>query len=198
MMDFDLNDELQPHVRAVQSGERSSFRAIVERMLPVLRAYVAARTLPGMEVDDIVQRTFIEAYKSIGQYRLGTDFRAWLITIARYQSMMEATRLRRQADYHSRFIPVAVARMAERRLMDEEGEDGRLPYLRECLAKIKRSARELIRHRYEEDLSMKEIAGKLNRTAGAVRKELCLIRQQLHACVERKLAAEESAVGGGD
>ena len=111
--------------------------------------------------------------------------------------MMESTRLRRQADYHSRFVPVAVAQQMERRLLEEEHQDRRLPHLRECLSKIKESARELVRRRYEDDLSMNEIAAQLNRTAGAIRKELCLVRQQLHECVERKLALEESSSGGG-
>ena len=197
-MDANLLSEMERSVQAVQAGDRSRFRSIVEIMLPVLRAYVAARSLPGMDVDDIVQRTFVEAYKSIGEYQPGTDLRAWLITIARYQSMMESTRLRRQADYHSRFVPVAIARQMEKQLVEGEADDQRVLFLRECLAKVKASARELIRRRYEEDLSMNEIAAKVNRTAGAVRKELCLVRQQLHDCVERKLALNDvSGRGGG-
>ena len=187
-MDADLLKQVERSVRAVKAGQRSSYRHVVEIMLPIVRAFVAARSLPGMDVDDIVQRVFVEAYKSIGEYRAGTDFRAWLITIARYQAMMEATRLRRQADYHSRFVPMAIARQMERRLADDDAEDQRLPYLRECLGQVKASSRELIRHRYEKDLSMKEIAAAVKRTAGAVRKELCLIRKQLHECIEQKLA----------
>ena len=142
-MDPELLNALEPNILAVQAGDRSRFRPIVEVMLPILRAYVAARSLPGMDVDDIVQRTFVEAYKGIGEYQ-------------------------------------------------------RLPYLRECLSKIKESARELIRRRYEDDLTMNEIAASVGRTAGAVRKELCLARQQLHECVQRKLAREEAHRGGGD
>ena len=33
-------------------------------MLPILRAYVAARSLPGLDIDDIVQRVLVEACKS--------------------------------------------------------------------------------------------------------------------------------------
>lgn len=189
-MEPELLKEIDRCIESVKAGEKAAYRRIVEIMLPILRAFVAARSLPGMDVDEIVQRVFIEAYKSIGEYREGTDFRAWLVTIARYQTMMEATRLRRQADYHSRFVPVALARQMERRLADEEAEDDRLTYLRECLEQVKNSSRELIRRRYEDDLSMKEIAAALKRTAGAVRKELCVVRKQLHECIERKMSLE--------
>lgn len=189
-MDSELLKKIDVCVKSVKAGDRSSFRGIVETLLPMLRAYVAARSLPGMDVDDIVQRVFVEAYKSIGEFQAGTDFKAWLITIARYQMMMDATKLRRQADYHSRFVPVAIARQMEKRLAEEEAEDQRLPYLRQCLEQVKDSARALLRHRYEEDLSMKDIASGLKRTAGAVRKELCPIRKQLHECIEKKMALE--------
>ena len=177
--------KIEVWVQSVKAGDPSEFRGIVETMLPILRAYVAPRSLPGMDLDEVVQRVCIEAYKSIGQYRQGTDFRAWLITIARYQTMMEATRLRRQADYHSRFVPIAIARQMETRLANEDAEDDRLLYLRECLQQVKASSRELIRRRYEDDLSMNDIADALKRMGGAVRKELCLVRKQLHECVER-------------
>ena len=185
-------NEVERCVQSVKAGKTTDFRRIVEIMLPILRAYVAARSLPGMDVDEIVQRVFIEAYKSIGEYREGTDFRAWLVTISRYQTMMEATHLRRRADYHSRFVPVAIARQLEKRLANDETEDERLTYLGECLEQVKESSRELIRRRYEEDLSMTDIAAAVKRTVGAVRKELCLIRKQLHQCIEQKMALDAS------
>ena len=36
------------------------------------------------------------------------------------------------------------------------------------------------------------VAELLNRTEGAIRKQLCLLRQQLHDCITRKLATEGS------
>lgn len=190
-MEPPLLQELNDAVESVKTGDKSAYRRIVEQMLPVLRAYVISKSMPGMDVDDIVQRTFIEAYQSIGKFRKGTDFRAWLVTIARYQTLSEATRLKRQADYHSRFLPVEISRQMEKRLADDELEDHRLPFLQECLKNVRKSSRELVRRRYEEDLSMDQIADVLKRTSGAVRKELCLIRKQLHECIQRKLALDD-------
>lgn len=190
-METPLLQDLNDAAESVKSGDKSAYRRIVEQMLPILRAYVISKSMPGMDVDDIVQRTFIEAYQSIGQFKKGTDFRAWLVTIARYQTLSEATRLKRQADYHSRFLPVEISRQMEKRLAEDQFEDHRLPFLQECLKNVRKSSRELVRRRYEEDLSMNQIADVMKRTSGAVRKELCLIRKQLHECVERKLALDD-------
>ena len=54
-------NRLESAVRSVQAGDRNRFREIAEIMLPILRTYVAARSLPAMDVADIVQRTFVEA-----------------------------------------------------------------------------------------------------------------------------------------
>lgn len=194
------SERLDACIRAVQDGDRSAFRQVVEQMLPVIRPYVVSRTLPGVDVDEIVQQTFVEAYKNLGEYRLGTSVKAWLITIARYQTMKETTRLRRQADYHSRYVPVALADQMEKQLAAESVEDERLLLLRDCLSHVKDSSRELIRLRYAEDLSMQEIGESLQRTAGAVRKELCLIRKRLHECIDDKLQlaqADQPATRGG-
>lgn len=195
-MNPDVIAQVESSVQALKEGDQSRYCEIVEAMLPAVRSFVVSKSLPGMDADEIVQRSFIEAYKNIGEYQAGTDFRAWIVTIARYQTMREATRLRRQADYHTRFVPVAIATQLEKRLAAEQTEDDRLLYLRECLSQLSSSARELLRRRYEDDLSMNDIADALNRTSGAVRKELCVLRKKLQECVERKLALVSESPGG--
>lgn len=185
-------DFIENAVRSVQSGQRNAFREIVETMLPVVRAFVAGRSLPGVDVDDVVQRTFVEAYQSIGQYKIGTSLRAWLITIARYQLMMETTRLKRLADYHKKYVPTALADLVDTRLHSDSNEDVRLSHLRDCLQELPEHAMSVLQQRYEADESFAKMAELLNRTEGAIRKQLCLLRQQLHDCITRKLAAEGS------
>lgn len=188
--------EVDAYVARVQRGDSASFRPVVDATLGVVRALVVSRSLPGVDVDDVVQRTFVEAYKNIGDYEVGTAFSSWVLTIARYQLLRETTRLRRQADYHSRFVPHAVAAAVETRVEQRLGDeaDARLEHLRECLEHLSESAREVLRYRYEGGDSIGEIAEAVSRTPGAVRKQLCLLRKQLHDCVTLKLGEQPSAV----
>ena len=189
-MSSERTTKLDHAARLVQSGERDAFRDIVDAMLPAVRIFVAGGSLPGVDVDDVVQRTYVEAFRSIGQFKVGTDLQAWLLTIARYQLMMETTRLRRLADYHAKYVPVALARMTEMQLQAEPNDDVRTCHLRDCLNELPEHARQVLRERYERDSSFAQMAELLGRTEGAIRKQLCLLRQQLHDCVAQKLRLE--------
>ncbi len=195
-MNKEQTQKLEQAIRAVKSGDQSRYCDVVDAMLPAVRTFVVARSLPGMDVDEIVQKVFIAAYKELGDYRASSDFRAWIVTLARYETMTEATRLRRQLDYHTRYIPVAIATQMEKRIVNEQSEDERLLLLRSCLEQISEKGKELLRRRYEDDLAMTEIADRVNRTAGAVRKELCLLRKRLHECIKQKLAVVDGSEGG--
>jgi len=56
---------------------------------------VAAPCLPGRDVDEVAQRTFLAAFTRIAEFKEGTSFRACLFAIARFQLLTEITRLRR-------------------------------------------------------------------------------------------------------
>lgn len=186
-------------VAKVQAGQTDAFRGVVDQTLPRVRAFVVSRSLPGVDVDEVVQRAFVEAYRNLADYTVGTNFVAWVVTIARYQLLMETSRLRRQADYHSRLVPRALADEAERQLQAPPGDetDLRLEHLRHCLAKLPDAARSLLRRRYEGCTSIVDIAAGENRSAGSVRKQLFLLRRQLHDCVTNQLNRSLSASSEG-
>src|SRR5262249_5566926 len=157
------------------AGDGPAFEAIVRRLEWPLRTWLVARCPPGTDADDIAQSTFLEAFTHLGTFTPGTDFRAWLFTIARYQLMAECTRLRRLADYHSRYVPHALADELQRRLSQEEtGAAQRLDYLRQCLEQVQMPLRDLLRWRYEQGLPLSAIAARLNRTVAAIKKQLYL------------------------
>jgi RNA polymerase sigma factor (sigma-70 family) len=63
-----------------------------------------------------------------------------------------------------------------------------LEYLQDCLTTVSDSNRQLLKARYEDGFDIQAIADRLGRSAGAVRKQLCLLRKQLHDRIERKVA----------
>ncbi len=145
----------------------------------------------GGDADEVAQRTFVAAITRIAEFQVGTSFGAWLFTIARYQQMTETTRLRRLADYHARLAPNLLARELERRACEPDEPTGqRLHYLRECLAALDESARQLIEWRYTAEISLEEMAARTGRTTGAIKKQLWLLRRKLQECIEGKLAVD--------
>jgi len=112
----------------------AAFEKIVRRFERPVRAWVATHCPPGGDSDEVAQRTFIAAFTRLGEFEEGTNFPAWLFTIARYQLMTEATRLRRLADYQSRYAPDLLDRELERRASEAPwAMTARLAHLVTCL-----------------------------------------------------------------
>src|SRR5687767_8417907 len=66
--------------------DEEATRRFYDLVWPVLRTVLrTAQILTGNPADaeDLAQETLLKAFKSIGQFRDGTDVRAWLLTILR-------------------------------------------------------------------------------------------------------------------
>jgi len=180
---------IEAAIKQVRGGDVQAFAAVVRRFERPLRAWLATHAPPGADVDEIAQKSFVAAYARLREYAAGTNFAAWLFTIARYQLKTEATRLRRIADYHSRFAPDLLARELDRRSEELETADNRLGLLRECLEGIDDRRRRFLTWRYDEAIPLTEMAERSGRSVMAVKKQLWLLRRQLQECVEGKVAA---------
>lgn len=153
-----------------------------------MRAWLATHVSPGVDVDEIAQRSFVIAHSQLERFKPGTNFPAWLFAIARFQLKAELTRLRRVADYHARFAPDLLQRELERRA-DEPGEEQqeRLDCLKECVESLGDNLRRYVSWRYEEEIPLEAMAERTGRSVGAIKKQLWLIRRKLQECVEAKM-----------
>jgi RNA polymerase sigma-70 factor, ECF subfamily len=188
------NSRIDQAVRRVRGGETTVFEVIVRRFEEPLRAWLAAQSPPAVDVDEVAQRSFVAAFARLDDYELGTNFGAWLFTIARFQLMTEATRLRRIADYHARYAPDLLQRELERRSSEPpESCQARLAHLKTCLSALPEHLRRFVTWRYEEEIPLAEMSARSGRSVPAVKKLLWKLRRQLHDCVERRMAAEGAA-----
>jgi RNA polymerase sigma-70 factor (ECF subfamily) len=177
-------------IRQVRAGDVQAFAAVVRRFERPLRAWLATHAPPGVDIDDIAQASFLSAYTRLDEYAADTNFAAWLFTIARYQLQTETTRLRRIADYRSRYAPDLLTRELDRRTADAASEqDSRLDFLKECLDAIDDSRRRFLTWRYDDAIPLTEMADRSGRSVMAIKKQLWLLRRQLQECVDHKVAA---------
>ena len=180
-------------VRQVQDGKTASFEVVVHRYERPLRAWLAVQAPPGVDVEEIAQRAFVAAHSRLQDYAAGTNFGAWLFTIARYQLKTETTRLRRIADYHTRYELNLLEQEQERR-QDEppEHQEMRLDHLHTCLESLGEHVRRFITWRYDECIPLDTMAERSGRSVGAVKKQLWKLRRKLHDCIESRMIAQGS------
>ena len=188
--------EIDDCLRRVRAGETAAFEPVVRRFQRPLRAWLAMRAPPGVDADDVAQQALVLAFTRLSEFQLGTDFAAWLFTIAAFQLRGETTRLRRVADYHSRYAPEIFAQALDRRVAETPAlAEAWLDSLRECVQSLTEPLRRYLAWRYDEGIPLEEMAVRSGRSVAAVKKQLWSLRQSLKLCVERRMALAEGSGG---
>lgn len=78
----DLDEQLRALVDAAREGDNVAVRELVRRTQPTIWRLCNVLGSPGEE-DDLVQDTYLRAFRSLPTYRGDAPITAWLLTIAR-------------------------------------------------------------------------------------------------------------------
>lgn len=146
-----------------------------------LRAWLLGLVPEPTMADDLVQETFVTAMKKHQDFQIGTNFRAWIFTIARYK-LLEACRRR-----NSRMMflePEAMEALIGDGDELPEYPDRRVGVLENCVRKLPKRAREVIELRYFRNLRPPAIAKLMSLTLNSVNVSLARTRVALRECVE--------------
>src|SRR5204863_2884266 len=68
-------------IAAWQSGDEQAAAELVRRHARALARFLAGAGAPESDVDDLVQDTFIRAFRGVDRFRGQCQFRTWLMTI---------------------------------------------------------------------------------------------------------------------
>ena len=71
-------------VEQVLGGEKDRFRLLVREYGLLVRGYLAARVYHLEDAEDLAQEAFLVAFSKLSTYEIGTNFRAWLLSIAKF------------------------------------------------------------------------------------------------------------------
>lgn len=152
-----------------------------------LHAFVLA-LLPGHpDADDVVQEVNASLWKKRGEFEVGTNFKAWMFSVARFKVMALWRDQKRRKVWT---VPEETLHL----LIDEaadacyEAEDPRHLALRQCIQELRPQDRGLILRRYFQGASLKQLAQEVGRKADNLKGSLHRIRLALRSCVRRKTA----------
>ncbi|HVH68906.1 MAG TPA: sigma-70 family RNA polymerase sigma factor [Gemmatimonadales bacterium] len=152
-------------IAAWQGGDEQAAAELVRRHARALARFLGGAGAPEADVDDLVQETFIRAFRAVAKFRGQCRFRTWLLTIGG-NVLKDAHRRARRA----RVVPLAEDLRAGDGDPHEEAvaaeAEGRLAA---GLARLPRLQREVFLLRAQQGLEYEEIAGALGTTPGAAR-----------------------------
>lgn len=85
-------------VRAYRDGDGDAFTELLDRHIGAVFAFAKRLCGDASMADDVAQETFVKAWKGIGRFDEGRNFKAWLFAIAR-NAAIDALRKRRDVSF---------------------------------------------------------------------------------------------------
>jgi RNA polymerase sigma-70 factor (ECF subfamily) len=141
-------------------------------------------------VEEALQDTAVFVCSRWEDFEPGTNFGAWVRTVARMRAREIIQRLRKTSSRMMPVVGVADA-ISEQEWAEHSNFSPRHKQnLAQCLEELPQQYREIIQLRYTRQLKCEQIAAQLERTAESLYMLLSRIRKRLKDCVEERLAEE--------
>jgi RNA polymerase sigma-70 factor (ECF subfamily) len=152
-------------ITAWLAGDELAASELVRRHARALARFLAGAGAPEGELDDLVQETFIRAFRSLGSFRQQCQFRTWLLTIGGNALKDLGRRLARR-----RIVPLDDHLASNDGDPQQRAEAGETEArLHTGLERLTRMQREVFLLRAQQGLEYEEIAAALDSTPGAAR-----------------------------
>lgn len=169
-------------VAGVVCASEVHFRQLYERFFPRVYGFVYNRVRDNADVEEIVQDTFAAVFESIGSYRGQSSLLSWIFGIARNTANNSLRRKKIRDQYVDRTQPEIVYETVG--ISNHSPED--LLHMRrfidgfcERLESVADWQSEIFRMRHLEDLSIREICERTQRSSDAVRSSLYRVKSLL-------------------
>lgn len=142
--------------------------------------------LPGSpDVADVLQKTNLTLWTKQKQFELGTDFRAWAFTVARFEVLahLKSGKRGNWLVFSHELIEVIAEESPD--VIPEAGL--RLKQLECCLEKLRPEDRSLLDHRYGSHSGLEAYAAQTGRSVSGLSVTLHRVRSALRECIEKGL-----------
>ena len=148
-------------------------------------AYIMSIVGNSNDADDIMQNTSAFMWNKYAEFKSGTDFVSWGISIAYYK--IKEFRNQQKRFHFSEEVVEQLHTKAHENLTDVNLY---VEKLQACLKRLPHNDLNLIKLRYEAGLSIKKISLRVNKTVQAVYMELSKIHGILSRCINRLIVQD--------
>jgi RNA polymerase sigma-70 factor (ECF subfamily) len=165
---------------------------LTEIQLP-LRLYVQSLMPGDRKAPDVAQLANATLWRKRGDFVLGTNFKAWAFSVARFEVL--SYRKQQARDARLVFSDTLAETLADDLADRDDSIERRHEALRSCLEKLRQQDRDLLLHRYSATAgTLDEFAEKVGRSVGGLKVTLHRLRNALLGCIEKQLAGTETEI----
>lgn len=179
-------------IEAAQRGSIEAFSELVRLHQQAIRTCLAVRLSNPHEAEDLAQDVFVTAFERLSEFDTKRPFGPWLRGIALNLLRNHLRKFRAEGiGGHEELGALLDQRVAEE--CSAERESSMQAALMDCLDEIDGPSRELLRQRYAEGISVRDLASRLRRGYSALTMQLHRLRTILATCVEKKVPPTHTA-----
>lgn len=168
----------------------SQFTELLSTCQAQLLATTYALVQNMADAEDICQRASLTLWRRFDEFELGTDFRAWAVTVARFEAMNFVRKRKKDRLFFSERVLEAIADTQMERLADCELQESQWSKLSDCIGKLSDRHQKLLKLYYGGTRTLARLAESLGCSEGSTRTALCRIRQSLRKCVKQSIREE--------
>jgi RNA polymerase sigma-70 factor (ECF subfamily) len=178
--------KLKDYIRQAKSGDEKAFKYLLEKYWNDV--YSFQRSLIGNtnEAEDIAIETFAKAFEKIDSYNEKFPFKKWLITISKNTYTDRLRKKQKERD----FVRLdASGEYRKEKILNLPGEEPdeeemmilerKLNEIHEALNRLKPKYKEVLKYRYFDELSYREIAEKTGESISNVKIRLMRAKKLL-------------------
>ena len=142
-----------------------------------------------IDSEDIMQETTVLMWEKFNQYKPGTNFVAWALTIAKYKILSyQRDKQRNRIHFDDQVIEMIEAASKAKFTSDNTVE--KVTALKKCIQKLPRKQRTILQQKYSNGLSTKMLAHGQGVSVPTVYRYLSRIYINLHNCINQVLSSE--------
>lgn len=174
---------------------RDLFEILTREHIDSVRAFLLASLRDVVAAEDVLQETFLVAWRILDRYDRKLPFGPWVRGIAGKLLMNHRRKLGRLRVHFCDDEVLSRIDDGFRDFARLQGDtfDEKVDALRDCMSNLTGPQRESIRLHYEHGMHCKAIAERLGIGFEAVKKHLQRGRAHLHRCLQLKLPAGDVA-----
>ncbi len=168
-----------------QDNSMQKMATLWVRSQSIVSAYVTSNVFDSHSAEDIIQETAKAVAEKFHTFDTSRPFTPWVLAIARNQLLNYYRGQSRSKFVLNEQALLSCSEAFER--VETELEDRRNA-LKICIEKIVGKSANVLHMRYEQEMSVKEIASNLGIAASTVSVMLFRVRSTLERCIRKQLA----------
>ena len=168
-----------------QSKEETQYVQLITRHQRMLYAFIRTMVPDGYAADDILQETNLALWKGIGGFEPDSNFSSFATKVA-HRKVID--HVRREGKLGGLIFDSELADQIASRLGNSvDALNSRFLALEACLSKLSESDRDLLRQRYCEKESVRDLSTYSGKSESSLQNHFVKLRKILRDCISRQL-----------